>query len=268
MIDFGRNYKVSVTKNKKYDTRSRQLDECNRENSIGINEFYEQIENYAQQIRVTDNLNEIVNILDIALIETKNLYFSDEVKNVRGQVHRTGKDIEMLKDELESLQNLVHTDQLTGALNRAGFDASLVKQASLADCHDNSLCLVSVNIDNFKVFRDIYGNQVGNRALSHLVNVIKESLRPSDVVARFGLEEFIILLPNTTIELAAQITNRLQNNLVERSLLHANNSIPITFSAGIAVRARYEHQNSVIGRTDRALHLAKINGKNQISIAN
>lgn len=104
--------------------------------------------------------------------------------------------------------------------------------------------------------------------MSHLVNVIKESLRPSDIVARFGLEEFVILLPNTTLELAAQITNRVQNNLAERSLLHVDKSIPITFSAGIAARARYEHQNSVIGRADRALHIVKIGGKNQISVTN
>lgn len=258
-------WQISSIKN---DARTTQMTISNKENSIGIDEYYEQIKNYTQQIRSTDDLNEIINILDVALIETKNLYFSDEVKNVRGHVHRTEKDIETLKNELEVLQNLVHTDQLTGALNRAGFDVSLVREASDADRHDNSLCLVSVNIDDFKVFIDIYGNQAGNRALSHLVNVIKESLRPSDIVARFGLEEFVILLPNTTLELATQITNRLQNNLAERSLLHVDKSIPITFSAGIAARARYEHQNSVIGRADRALHIVKIGGKNQISVTN
>lgn len=258
-------WQISSIKN---DARTTQMTISNKENSIGIDEYYEQIKNYTQQIRSTDDLNEIINILDVALIETKNLYFSDEVKNVRRHVHRTEKDIETLKNELEVLQNLVHTDQLTGALNRAGFDASLVREASDADRHENSLCLVSVNIDDFKVFIDIYGNQAGNRALSHLVNVIKESLRPSDIVARFGLEEFVILLPNTTLELAAQITNRVQNNLAERSLLHVDKSIPITFSAGIAARARYEHQNSVIGRADRALHIVKIGGKNQISVTN
>jgi len=267
---------VDATKDKKLwqmssiknDARTTQMTISNKENSIGIDDYYEQIKNYTQQIRSTDDLNEIINILDVALIETKNLYFSDEVKNVRGNVHRTEKDIETLKNELEVLQNLVHTDQLTGAVNRAGFDASLVREASDADRHDNSLCLVSVNIDDFKVFIDIYGNQVGNRALSHLVKVIKESLRPSDIVARFGIEEFVILLPNTTLELATQITNRLQNNLAERSLLHVDKSIPITFSAGIAIRARYEHQNSVIGRADRALHIVKIGGKNQIAVTN
>lgn len=267
-MDTTKDKKLWQISNIENDARTTQMTISNKENSIGIDEYYEQIENYTKQIRSTDDLNEIINILDVALIETKNLYFNGEVKNVRGHVHRTGKDIETLKNELEALQNLVHTDQLTGALNRAGFDASLVREASDADRHDNSLCLVSVNIDDFKVFIDIYGNQAGNRALSHLVNVIKESLRPSDIVARFGLEEFVILLPNTTLELATQITNRLQNNLAERSLLHVDKSIPITFSAGIAVRARYEHQNSVIGCADRALHIARIGRKKQISVAN
>jgi diguanylate cyclase len=268
-VDITKDKRLWQTSNIKNDARSTQITISNKENSIGIDEYYEQIESYTQQIRSTDDLNEIINILDVALIETKKLYFSSDVKNIRGHVHCTGKDIETLKNELEVLQNLVHTDQLTGAFNRAGFDAALLREASDADRHDNSLCLVSVNIDDSKVYiEDIYGNQAGNRVLSHLVNVVKESLRPSDIVARFGLEEFVILLPNTSLELATQVTIRLQNNLAERSLLHVGKSIPITFCAGIAVRARYEHQNSVIGRADRALHNAKISGKNKISVAN
>jgi len=266
---------VGATKDKKLwqisniknGARSTQITINNKENSIGIDAYYEQIKNYTQQIRVTDDLNEIISILDVALIETENLNFGDEDRNIREAVYRTGKDIETLKNELEALQNLVHMDQLTGTLNRAGFNVSLAREASDADRHDISLCLVSVNIDDFKVLIDIYGSQVGNQALSHLVNVIKKSLRPSDIVARFGLEEVVILLPNTTLEFATQITNRLQNNLADMILLHVDKLIPITFSAGIVIRARYEHQNSIIGRADRELHIAKVCGKNQISAA-
>lgn len=267
-MDTTKDKKLWQIANIKNDARSTQITISNKENSTSIDKYHQQIENYTQQIRSTDDLNEIINILDVALIETKNLYFSDEVNNVREHVHNTEKDIKTLKNELEVLQNLVHTDQLTGALNRAGFDAALAREASDADQHDNSLCLVSANIDDFKVFVDINGNEAGNRALSHLVNVIKKSLRPSDIVARFGLEEFVILLSNTTLEFATQITNRLQNNVAEKGLLHVDKSMPITFSAGIAVRARYEHQNSVIGRADRELHIAKVGRKDQISIAN
>lgn len=262
-----KNKKLWQISNKKNNFRPVQKAINNKEISIGIHEYYEQIENYAQQIRSTDNLNVIINILDVALIETDNLYFSNEVKNIRGNVHRTGKDIETLKNELEVLQNLVHADQITGALNRAGFDALLAREASDADRHDYSLCLIAININDFKVFIDAYGCQIGNQALSHLVNVIKDSLRPSDIVARFGSDEVVVLLPNTTLELASQITYRLQNNLAERKLLNAEELISITFSAGVAVRARYEHQNSLIGRADRALQVAMMSGKNKISVA-
>ena len=266
-MDITKDKELWQISNIKNDARSTQITISNKENLISIDKYYQQIESYTQQIRSTDDLNEIINILDVALIETKNLYYCDEVTNVRGQVHRTEKDIETLKKELEILQNLVHTDQLTGALNRAGFDAAMAREASDADQHDNSLCLVSINIDDFKIFVDIHSDREGNQALSYLVNVIKESLRPSDIVARFSLDKFLILLPNTTLKLATQVTSRLQNNLAERNLLLVDKSMSITFSAGIAVRARYEHQNFVIGRADRELHIAKINGKDQISVA-
>lgn len=239
----------------------------NEENSVGINDYYKRIEHYAQQIRSTDDLGEIINILDVALLETRSLHSNKEVKKARGQVQRTEQDIEALKNELEVLKELVHTDQPTGALNRAGLEASLLREAARADRNNDSLCLVLLDLDDFKLFNDTYGHQTGDRALFHLVNITKKSLRPSDIIARFGGEEFVILLPNTTIELATLVTKRLQDNLVENSLLHAGQSIPITFSAGVAARIRYEHQNSVIGRADRALYLAKNGGKNKIVTA-
>lgn len=247
-------------------TESTQVSINKNKNSVGINEYYKQIESYAQQIRSTDNLSEIINILDGVLIETKHLYFSNEVINAREKVHRTEKDIKALKNELEALEELVHTDA-TGALNRVGLDASLLREAARADRHNDLLCLVLINLDDFKLFNDTYGHHAGDRVLSYLVNITKRSLRPSDIVGRLNGEEFVILLPNTTIELAALVTKRLQDNLVDKCLLQADQSIPITFSAGVVARTRYEHQSSVIDRADRALYMAKTGGKNQIVIA-
>ncbi len=244
--------------------KSVQADTNNEENPVDIHDYYKRIEHYAQQIRSTDDLGEIINILDVALLETRSLHSSKEVKKARGQVQRTEQDIEALKNELEELKELVHTDQPTGALNRVGLDASLLSEAARADRNNDSLCLVLLDLDDFKLINDTYGHQTGDLVLFHLVNITKKSLRPSDTIARFGGEEFVILLPNTTIELATLVTKRLQDNLLENCFLHADQFIPITFSAGVVARTRYEHQNSVIGRADRALYLAKNSGKNQI----
>ena len=249
-------------------TKSTQENINKEENSVRINDYYDRIEHYAQQIRLTDDLGEIINLLDVALLETRNLHHSsNEVNKAQEQVQRTEQDIEVLKNELEVLKELVHTDQPTGALNRRGLDASFFRESAYADRNNVSLCLVLLDLDDFKMFNDIFGHQAGDQALMHLVNIIKESLRPSDIIARFGGEEFVVLLPNTTMELATLVTKRLQDKLTENHLLHADQSIPITFSAGVAARARYEHQNSIIGRADRALYLAKNNGKNQIVTA-
>ena len=188
------------------------------------------------RIRSTDDLGEIINILDVALLETRHLHHSsNEVNKAREQVQRTEQDIEVLKNELEVLKELVHTDQPTGALNRRGLDASFFRESTHMLTRNNvSLCLVLLDLDDFKMFNDIYGHQAGDQALMHLVNIIKESLRPSDIIARFGGEEFVVLLPNTTMELATLVIKRLQDNLTENHLLHADQSIPITFSAGVA----------------------------------
>jgi diguanylate cyclase len=272
---FGREQEMGSTKVKKplqliksINPRKSTQKNTNKENSVCINDYYDRIEHYAQQIRSTDDLIEIINILDVALLETRNLHHSsNEVNKAQEQVQRTEQDIVALKNELEILKELVHTDQSTGALNRRGLDTSLLRESTHADQNNISLCLVLLELDDFKLFNDIYGHQAGDQALMYLVNIIKKSLRPSDIIARFGREEFVLLLSNTTMELAKLITKRLQDNLAENHLLDADQSIPITFSAGVAERTRYEHQNSVIGRAKRALYPTKNTGKNQIVAA-
>ena len=232
----------------------------NKEDSVRIDDYYERIEHYAQQIRSTDDLSEIINFLDVALFETKSLHDSNEVKKQQEQILRTEQDIETLKGELEILRELVHTDQPTGAFNRRGFDASFIREAANADRNNVSLCLVLLELDDLKLFNDVYGYHIGDLALSHLVYITQKSLRPSDIIARFEKDKFVILLANTTIELATLVSKRLQNNLVENYLKNDEHSIPITFSAGVVARTRYENQSSVIKRAERALYLAQKSG--------
>ena len=225
-----------------------------------MDDYRDRVEHYAQQIRSTSDLSEIINYLDVALFETKNLHESNEIKRSRAQIQKTEQDIEELKKELEILSELVHTDQSTGASNRRGFDAAFIRESANADRNNISLCLILLELDDLKLFNDVYGNHLGDLALSHLVQITKKSLRPSDIISRFEKDKFVILLPNTTVELATLVTKRLQSNLMENHLEHDENSIPITFSAGVSTRSRYENQSSVIKRADRSLHLAKKSG--------
>lgn len=235
-----------------------------QKNMVDSDDYYKQVERYAEQIRKTNSADEMIRILDIVLSETRGLRFNDEVFAAQEQVKRAELKIEALKGEIEQLRGLVHTDQMTGAFNRRGLDEVFKREAARADRNAQSLGVVLVDLDNFKQINDNLGHPYGDSVLINLVTVAKETLRPTDIVARFGGEEFVILLPDVEIEEALTIIHRLQNNLTKSSLLQIDNQLSsITFSAGVALRSFGEHQNSVISRADQALYQAKRTGKNR-----
>lgn len=227
-------------------------------------DYFKQVERYAEQIRKTSSADEIIRILDIVLSETRGLRFSDEIFTAQKEVKRAEQKIESLKSELEQLKGLVHTDQMTGVFNRRGLDEIFRREAARADRNAQSLGLVLIDLDNFKQINDNLGHPYGDSVLINLVTIAKQTLRPSDIVARFGGEEFVILLPDVEMEDALTIIQRLQNNLAKNSSIQIDNQLmSITFSAGIALRSFGEHQHSLINRADKALYQAKCTGKNR-----
>ncbi|HQU97296.1 MAG TPA: GGDEF domain-containing protein [Nitrosomonas sp.] len=226
--------------------------------------YYKQVEQYAEQIRSTRNADEIIKILDAVLSETRGIKFSDEAFAAQEQVKRAEQKIESLKSEIEQLRSLVQTDQMTGAFNRRGLDDIFRREAARADRNAQSLGVVMVDLDNFKKINDCLGHPCGDNVLINLVAVAKETLRPTDVVVRFGGEEFVILLPDVEMDEALTIVQRIQNNLAKSTALSLEDQLmPITFSAGIALRSFGENQHSVISRADKALYQAKRMGKNR-----
>ena len=124
-----------------------------------------------------------------------------------------------------------------------------------------------LDIDHFKKINDTYGHDAGDKALVHLTNVIKEILRPVDIVARFGGEEFLIILPDTSADDGMSIMTRLQRDLTKRFFLHDNTKLLITFSAGVAQRIGSETSDAMIARADHALYRAKQAGRNRVLLA-
>jgi diguanylate cyclase len=124
-----------------------------------------------------------------------------------------------------------------------------------------------LDLDNFKKLNDTYGHLVGDRALRHLVKVVKDTLRSMDVIARFGGEEFLILLPETTVDAAVATMTRLQRDLTRHFFMHENEKVLITFSAGVALRRQGEDQGALVKRADGAMYTAKKTGKNRGFVA-
>lgn len=244
------------------------VEERNKKSVTAVDEYSQQVEQYARRIRETSDVNEVIDILDTLLGETKSLRYSNEIYSAQEQVRFAETQIKSLKLELEQLREMIHYDPMTGAFNRRGLDAIYLREAARADRNENTLCAVMLDLDNFRQINDNYGHQLGDDVLIHLVRLAKKSLRSSDVVARYGGEEFVILLPDTTLESAVWIMQRLQNDFSNKALLNIDdNPVPISFSGGIASRQLHESQKSLLKRANEALYQAKKSGKSRIMIA-
>jgi diguanylate cyclase len=235
-------------------------------------DYHQKIESYSQKIAKTNNLNELGNLLedimqDTRIIQASALRSHEELLDTRRQVEEAEARIAQLEQELSEVSELVHQDQLTGALNRRGLDEAFERESTRVDRNHTPLCVALLDIDDFKRLNDTLGHQVGDKALVHLCNMIKETLRPSDAVARYGGEEFVIVLPDIAAEEASGIVERLQRELTKRFFMHENERVLVTFSAGVAQREEAEPQDEVIGRADKAMYQAKRTGKNRVVVA-
>jgi diguanylate cyclase len=230
-------------------------------------DYYNRIENYAQKIRATQDVRDIIGILDEALNETRALHTANEMAIVRQQVVLAEQRIEQLKSELELVTKLVREDQLTGALNRRGLDDALEREIARAERAAAPLCIALVDIDNFKRINDTYGHQVGDIVLVHLVAIIRETIRANDLIGRYGGEEFLLLLPDSRLEEAVAVMGRLQREFARKPIVWGNQQLLVTFSAGVAARDAGENERSLVSRSDKALYEAKRGGKDRVIVA-
>ena len=230
-------------------------------------EYYRRIVDYANKIRHTDDVDSIINILDQACSETRALKSDSLTRAALAELIRAETRIEVLKKEMVALRDQSHLDHLTGALNRNGLEQAFRREAARANRQGVALGTALLDIDDFKKINDNYGHQVGDAALAHFAHVIKSTIRPCDVLVRFGGEEFLLLLPGSGQAQTAHALNRLQYDLSCCPLIHLNQELQITFSAGIAIFKSGETRDEIIARSDRALYQAKREGKNRVILA-
>ena len=232
-------------------------------------EYHDKIEGCAEKISSANDIAELGNVLNEVMQETRNIQLNaqrsrDELRSTQEKVKKSEARIHELEVELETTSDLVRHDQLTGALNRRGLEDMFNKEVARAQRHDTLLCVGLLDIDNFKKLNDSLGHDVGDQALIHLATVCREALRPQDTVARFGGEEFVILLPETPLEDGIVALTRLQRELTKKFFLNDNEKVLITFSAGITQMLPEDTQATVIKRADEAMYKAKQTGKNRV----
>ncbi|MEA3314375.1 MAG: diguanylate cyclase, partial [Campylobacterota bacterium] len=169
----------------------------------------------------------------------------------------------------EELRVLASTDHMTKLYNRRYFTKISEHTLDLAKRDKNDISIIILDIDKFKNINDTYGHQIGDEVIIELANRLTQLQRKSDIICRYGGEEFVILLPNTSIEAAFEVAQKIRKDIELLSIKVDNNKeLKVTISLGVS-QVSFDDEINIepsLKRADNALYNAKDNGRNMVCI--
>lgn len=168
----------------------------------------------------------------------------------------------------KKLENLANNDLLTNINNRRVFNSKLEHSILIHQRHNQSLNLLFLDIDNFKDINDKFGHAIGDKVLLRIASILKNNIRKSDLLARWGGEEFVIAYLNSSLEDALTTTEKLKSLIENDYVLKELNHSIITASFGLTTLKSDDNIDDLMNRADIAMYESKNNGKNKISIIN
>jgi diguanylate cyclase (GGDEF)-like protein len=173
------------------------------------------------------------------------------------------------QEKATQFQLISITDPLTGMLNRRYLEERLAEELKRSERQNYPMSFLMLDIDDFKFYNDQNGHQAGDLALEMTAQCVKSVLRGADIASRYGGEEFCILLPQTHIEEATAIAERIRQRVEHTRVPHGKGQPlgAVTVSIGVsAYRGTPQTPEAIIGAADRALYLAKRQGKNRVQV--
>jgi diguanylate cyclase len=237
--------------------------------------FGDKVAGYVQQIEAADSLDSLANAVREMLGESRTVHqvvagARDRLAAEHARAAQLETRVRDLESDLRRLSDEVSTDALTQVANRRGLATAFEQETARAlreGIERAPLAVGLIDIDNFKKLNDSLGHAAGDVALQSLAARVKEWLRPVDHIARFGGEEFVLLLPGTAVEEAQQVLTRLQRRLSASLFMHDGKEVFVTFSAGVTAWRPGETVDAAMARADEGLYEAKRTGKNRTCIA-
>jgi len=169
-----------------------------------------------------------------------------------------------LSEALDRIRELATHDELTGLINRRRMLELMNTEKHRTVRSGRNFCVAMIDIDHFKRVNDRLGHSAGDEVLSQVASTISDGLRETDIVARWGGEEFLVLFTDTNDEAAEKVLLRIQDALAQTTVTQADPSLRVTVSAGVGNHLRGEPLTRSIDRADKALYAAKAAGRNRV----
>ncbi len=240
---------------------------------LAVNDQVSGIETSMQEATDISSLKQVIQQRLEGIREHMTVFRREEEereKEAQRQVGMLSSRVREMETEIGQLHTRVRTEQatalqdvLTGIPNRLAYERRSGEEFARWRRYKHALTLLVLDIDHFKQVNDRYGHQAGDKVLRIIAQLLKKEVRDVDFMARYGGEEFVVLLPETALEGARVVAEKLCACVRECEFHHGGQRVPITISCGIAVFKEGDTVSQVFERSDAALYRCKLKGRNQ-----
>jgi len=200
-------------------------------------------------------------------LEEKVEVLSKDLKFHNDKVIQMGTKIALLEEELAQATHASREDFLTKLYNKRALDEFMGHKEAEYERHKRSYCIAMFDLDHFKKVNDTYGHEAGDMVLRAFARILKDEGRNNDIIGRFGGEEFLVILGDTTLEGAKIFANKVREHVEEAHFMYQEKRIKLSVSAGIAQRDAYSSLANTIVGADEQLYAAKKKGRNRVEPA-
>ncbi len=233
--------------------------------------FSESMQRYVTTVEHAESLESLADVVREMVAESRTVHSlvsstQARLQDGHARASQLEERVQTLEEELRRLSAEVSTDLLTEIANRRGLMQAFEIESARIGRQGGVLAVGLLDIDNFKKLNDSLGHAAGDQALKALAGHVQQQLREVDVVARFGGEEFVVLLPGSPVDEAQATLTRLQRTLSASLFMHDGREVFVTFSAGVTAWREGEPLEASLERADEALYEAKRTGKNRTCI--
>jgi diguanylate cyclase len=217
-------------------------------------------------LKETSTIQEIRNVVDQIAVRTKTL--AKFGKAMKYRLEASLEALSTMKEDFEHVKTEAAIDYLTGLSNRKTFFETLSLSCKDASRHGGALSLLFVDVDHFKRVNDQFGHLIGDEVLKFVAAKIRDTVRQTDFVGRYGGEEFAVIMPRASLDTAQIVAERIRSRFAQSQLKATGTSQHlgvITVSVGVAQYHRGEAAEELVDRADKALYLAKSSGRNCVA---
>jgi diguanylate cyclase len=257
--------KFRETKNETVKQIVIDLSETIKQIASTTDSFDQKMETSMEGIQSASNIEDILALKDGIIKELVKVRVNSQ--SLKTAVKEYKKTTQSLSVKLEETEAKALVDSLTNVLNRNAYNMKIIQLIRDFSQTKIYFCLLVLDIDHFKKFNDTYGHKAGDRVLKSVAASVQDSLRATDLVFRYGGEEFVVILNGIQEDNAFKLAEKIRKGVEKEYFVDKEKKLKVTISLGVACVTEGESELELFERADKAMYVAKRKGRNRVEIA-